>query len=250
MRNPLLLALTGMLLCLVLGCASSSSVSKNTKAIEQQQKYLKELMDIADRNATKVKELGEEVSQGEQRLADLENRIATSQTDESATLQEVRENVNFLSDQVTRLDKSVQTKRPQVRPKGASVFKPGGFDVNTSYQTALSDYQAKRYETAISGFKEILTVSPGSSLADNAQYWIGECYDAMGNHEQALSAFNKIFDYPESNKRADAHVKIGLIYLKMGKTDAAREELQAVVANYPDTNAAKIAGSQLEKLGQ
>ncbi|MFC1552757.1 tol-pal system protein YbgF, partial [Candidatus Latescibacterota bacterium] len=184
-----------------------------------------------------------------QRITDIENRLATSQTDDSASTQEIKETLVFLSDQLSRLDKSVQTQRPRSISRGVTAFKPGGFNDNSSYNEALAHYKAKRYDEAISGFTELLTVASTSQLADNAQYWIGECYDATGKYTQAIEAFNKVFDYPKSNKLPDAHVKIGLIYAKMKNNAQAREELQAVIDNYPGTNAASVAASKIKTLG-
>ncbi len=249
MKRILMLSIPFLIVIIGAGC-SSGRLSSIEKTAEQQQQYVKELMDIADRDVSKLKETENELVQVNQRLTELENRINASQTNEIATVQEIKETVAFLSDQLSRLDKNIQTKKPVTLPQGVNVFKPGGFEVNSSYDAALSNYNAKRYEEAINGFKEVLTVSPTSSLADNAQYWIGECYDAMGSYELAQDAFNKVFDYPESNKLPDAQVKIALIYAKLGKSDLAREEFQAVINNYPGTNAASIATSQLSKLGQ
>ncbi len=249
MSNMVKFALLFLIILSFMGC-SMGKVSRLEKASQQQQNYLKELMSMVDRNSAKVKEKENEFEQVKQRLTDLENRIAVTQTEKSVEVQEIKENISFMSDQLSRIDKSIQSRRPRTIPKGTSAFKPGGFNVSTSYSTALEDYKAKRYEVAVSGFKEVLTVSPQSSLADNAQYWIGECYDAMGNYEQALNSFNKVFDYPESNKHPDAQVKIGLIYVKLDKKDLAKEEFKAVIDNFPGTNAAGIATSQLGQLGE
>ncbi len=249
MRNLMKLALLFLIILSCIGC-SIGKVSNLEKANKQQQNYLKELIGMVDRNSARVKETESELDQINQRLTDLENRTAVTQTDKNAEIQEIKENISFVSDQLSRIDKSMQTQRPRPIPQGTSAFKPGGFNVSTSYSAALDSYKAKRYEEAISGFKEVLTVSPQSTLADNAQYWIGECYDAIGNYDQALSAFNKVFDYPESNKHSDAQVKIGLVYVKLGKLDLAKEEFKAVIDNFPDTNAASIATSQLGKLGE
>ena len=136
------------------------------------------------------------------------------------------------------------------RPAAANVFKPDGFDITASYKGALNEYNSKQYESAIRGFTEVLTVAPQSDLADNAQYWIGECYYGMGNDEKALEAFYKVMNYPESNKISDSHYKIGKTHLRMGNTDSAEKELKAVVQNYPGTSAAKFATRDLEKLGE
>ncbi|HDY86873.1 MAG TPA: tol-pal system protein YbgF [bacterium] len=252
MRNLLKAVLLIMIMIFCFGC-SAGKLSKLEKKSQQNSDLLnglKELIDMVDRNSAKVKETEVELEQINKKLTDLENRISIAQTGENAEMQEIKENISFVSDQLARIDKTVQTRRSRPLPAGTSAFKPGGFDVSTSYNSALTDYRAKRYEAAISGFKEVLSVSPTSTLADNAQYWIGECYDAMGNYENALSAFNNVFDYPKSNKYPDAQVKIGLIYVKLDKTDLAKNEFKAVIDNYPGTNAASIAASQLEKLGE
>ena len=144
----------------------------------------------------------------------------------------------------------MRSKRPAPRPAAASAFKPGGFDITASYKGALSEYNSRQYESAIRGFTEVLTVAPQSDLADNAQYWIGECYYGMGNDEKALEAFYKVLDYPESNKLSDSHYKIGKTYLRMGNTESAKEELEAVVQNYPGTSAANFAAGDLKKMGE
>jgi len=249
MKSLLKFSITILIVILAANC-SSGRLAKIEDANSQQQEIQKDLVERSDSNAASIRETKNDLAQIAQRLTAIENRISTSQTDESASIQEIRETLVFLSDQLSRLDKSVQTRTPRPIPKGASVFKPGGFNISSSYNTALSNYKVKQYEAAISGFKELLTVAPTSSLADNAQYWIGECYDALGNYDQALTALGKVFDYPKSNKLSDAHVKIGLIYIKMGRNDPAKEELKAVIDNYPGTNAASIAASKLKSLGE
>lgn len=250
MKQLMYLAVPVMVFALVGTGCSSGKLSKVEEKTNQQQVYIKELMEIADRNASSLKKTEEQMAQVERRLSNLESRIATTQTDDSAEIQEMKETIAFLSDQLSRVDKSIQTRRTPVLPKAANVFKPGGFNVDQSYSTALEDYKAKRFEKAVGGFKEVLTVAPTSSVADNAQYWIGECYDAMGQHDLALQSFNKVFDYPQSNKHPDAQLKIGIIYAKLGRNDNAREAFQAVIDNYPDAPAAAIAAKQIQSIGR
>ena len=231
------------------GCASSGKQTPPT-AVDQQNQRINQMLEQVDRNAAAIREAREEMDQISERLADIEKKINTSLTDQSASVQEIKENLSFMNDQILRLDSSMRSSRPAPRPAAASVFKPGGFDANVSYKGALDEYYARRYESAISGFTELLTVAPTHDLADNAQYWIGESYYAMGNYAKALEAFHKVFDFPKSNKLSDAHFKIGLTHLKMGNTDAAREEFRAVVQNYPNTSASRYATENLKKLGE
>ena len=236
---------------LLLGCgAPGKKLTQLDQSNKDQLKQLTETMKRVDSNAALIQENNNALVDLEKRIGELEISIIESRSKESSGVQEIKENINFLNDQVLRLDNSVRTNRPVPRPKPASAFKPGGFEVKSSYNEALAEYEARRYESAISGFTEVLTVSPNSSLADNAQYWIGECYYAIGNFEKALESFNKIFDFPKSNKRADAHYKVAKTYIKLGNTDAAKEEFRSVIQNYPDTKAAEYAKAELGKLGE
>ncbi|MBT4482990.1 MAG: tetratricopeptide repeat protein, partial [Candidatus Latescibacteria bacterium] len=209
------------------GCASSGKKAP-VSAEEQQQKRMAVILEQVDHNAATILENKTELTEISRRLNDLENKTNTTMTDNNATIQEIRENQTFMNDQIVRLDSSIRTKRPSAsRPGAASAFKPGGFDVNASYKGARDEYYSRRYESAISGFTELLTVAPNNDLADNAQYWIGECYYAIGNFEKALDAFEKVFNFPDSNKLSDAQIKLGLTYLKLGNTNNALEEFRA-----------------------
>ncbi|MFC1693326.1 tol-pal system protein YbgF [Candidatus Latescibacterota bacterium] len=232
------------------GCAASGKQSPSVTAAERQQTRENQLVEQVDRNAATIRENKSALAEINQKLNDLESRINTTGTDQNASTQEIKENISFLNDQILRLDNSVRTKRPVPKPQSASVFKPGGFDIDSSYKGALNEYYAKRYESAINGFNEILTVASSSPLADNAQYWMGECYYSMGNFKKALEVFIKVFDFPESNKLPDSHLKIGITHLRLGNETAAKEELQAVVKNYPGTSAATKAAQQLRTLGE
>ncbi|MBN1292292.1 MAG: tol-pal system protein YbgF [Candidatus Latescibacteria bacterium] len=233
------------------GCgASGSKLTQLDATVKKQQMNLRETIEQVDQNAAMNRETKNELAEIQRRLTELESKINTALTGESAEVQEFKENLAFINDQILRLDSSIRTKRPATQPSAASVFKPGGFEVKASYEAARAEYEQRRYEPAISGFNEVLTVAPASSLADNAQYWIGECYYSMGNFEMALEAFNKVFDYPESNKLADATLKLGLTYIKLKNTDSAKKELRAVLQNYPDSDAAKFARAELSKLGE
>ena len=233
------------------GCGSSGSkLTQLDATVKKQQVNLQQTIEQVDQNAAMNRETKNELAEIQRRLTELELKINAALTGESAEVQEFKENLAFINDQILRLDSSIRTKRPATQPTAASAFKPGGFEVKTSYEAARAEYEQRRYEPAISGFTEVLTVAPASPLADNAQYWIGECYYSMGNYEKALDAFNKVFDYPESNKLADANLKLGLTYIKLNNNDSAKKEFNAVVQNYPDSDAAKYARAELRKLGE
>jgi tol-pal system protein YbgF len=118
------------------------------------------------------------------------------------------------------------------------------------YRSAYEDYMRGNYDLAADGFGEYLRRYPGTELADNALYWIGECQDAQDKPEEALETFTEVLeDYPTSDKAAAAQLKKGLIYLKMGDQGQGVVNLQYVVYEYPGTREADLAKEQLKSLG-
>jgi len=126
----------------------------------------------------------------------------------------------------------------------------GGATPEALYRSAYEDYMRGNYNLAADGFSEYLKRYPNTELADNALYWIGECYDAQEESEQALETFTRVLeDYPASDKAAAAQLKKGLIYLKMGDQGQGVVNLQYVVYEHPGTREAELAREQLKSLG-
>ena len=119
------------------------------------------------------------------------------------------------------------------------------------YQQAYTDYTQGRYPLAISGFKELLAAEPGSDLADNAQYWIGECLLAQRQYRDALEAFDAVLSlYPDSNKLPESTYKKAVALEALGSRADAEKELESVIENYPRTPAARAAEGMLRTMRQ
>lgn len=119
------------------------------------------------------------------------------------------------------------------------------------YQSALATArEEKDYRTAIQMFEELLSEDMTHSLSDNCQYWIGECYDSLGDYQQAAVAFEKVFTFYNSNKEADAQLKLGICYMRMKNWERARQELQKFIDNYPSHAKVSLARRYLEQMPQ
>lgn len=116
------------------------------------------------------------------------------------------------------------------------------------YQQAYSDFARKNYDLSIQGFQEYLRLYRDTDLADNAQYWIGECLQAQGKYEDAVTAFNALLrDFTDSDKIPDARYKKGVALEALGRKSQAVLEYRFVVERFPNSPAARLAR---EKLGQ
>ncbi len=117
------------------------------------------------------------------------------------------------------------------------------------YEQALSLFNERRYREAIQIFQQLIDQNDRHPLADNAQYWIGECYYMLGDYQAAVLAFEKVFLFPQSNKNDYAQYKLGLSYYRMGNRERAREEFQRLLDNYPDSPLVDKAKEYLAQLG-
>jgi tol-pal system protein YbgF len=139
-------------------------------------------------------------------------------------------------------------EQPPTTPVAAPVTSPPSPEA--LYRSAYEDYMRSNYDLAAQGFQEYLRRWGTTDLADNAQYWIGECYDAQGLSQEALAAFSEVLEkYPTSDKAAAAQLKKGLLYLKLGDQGQGVVNLQYVVFEHPGTREADLAREKLRSLG-
>jgi len=125
---------------------------------------------------------------------------------------------------------------------------PGGTD-KANYQAAFDLLKDSKYDQATAAFQQFLATFPDSSLADNAQYWLGEAYYVNRNFTSALAAFQAVIDrYPQSRKLPDALLKIGYCDYELKQVDLATQVLTDVLTRFPDTPAGNLAKQRLDKI--
>ena len=118
-----------------------------------------------------------------------------------------------------------------------------------AYQEAKGDYDKGNFDLAIAGFGNYLQQFPDTSLADSAQYWIGECYYSKKEYGKAIEEFRKVLkNYPKSDKAPGARLKIGYSYLNERNTAKAMEHLNQVIKDYPGSREADLAREKLKKI--
>ena len=98
---------------------------------------------------------------------------------------------------------------------------------------------------AVAGFKGFAKAYPSSSLASNAQYWIGYSYYAMGDYKTAMAQQQKLMvAFPQSVKVPDALLNIARCQEELKQTSSARKTLEEIIAKHGGTNAAAIAAKR------
>jgi len=129
----------------------------------------------------------------------------------------------------------------------APALKPA--EQRKDYDLALEKLKEGRYDEASSAFQSFLKKYPGSSYADNAQYWLGEVFYVTRKFQPALDEFGKVLsNHPESTKVADAKLKMGYIQYELKDWAKAQELLNQVVKGYSGTTAARLAQERLDRM--
>ncbi|RPI02943.1 MAG: tetratricopeptide repeat protein [Calditrichaeota bacterium] len=163
-----------------------------------------------DALSSEIRRLESEVSEKDQELSNLKNRLAAQNS--------------LIQDR----ERDLSTGRVTPQEGGYA-----GTSFRSRYDAALRLYYNRKYRESIAAFDQLLVTGDQNSLLDNCQYWKGECFYGLGNFEQAIFEFQKVFTFSSSNKLSDAQLKLGLCYMKLGNHDRAKGEFEKLIAEYP-----------------
>jgi outer membrane protein assembly factor BamD len=125
------------------------------------------------------------------------------------------------------------------------------------FEKAKSLFDNEDYLEAINEFQAITLQFPGSSLADDAQFYLGECHFERREYLLAAYEYSELKrSYPASPLVADAQFKLGMAYFELSPpsrldqkyTRKALEELQTFVEYYPSHAQAVPAEQHIQDL--
>ena len=227
-------------------------IEKRLEALEVSVKSTTDLQkSVADANA-RFDQLSTDIQLVQGKLEENNFRIS----DLAQKLDDRTFKISELAARIDDLDAKVKARSngaaatPQAAA-GAEQKIPVKVDPSEAYRQAKNDYDKGNFDLSLAGFQNYLAVFPDASQADNAQYWIGECYYSLNDFKKSVEAFTRVVTgYPKSDKVAGARLKIGLAYLGDKNNAKAREALNKVIKEHPASKEAEIATSRLQKIGK
>lgn len=278
MRRLHHLSLTGCLAAALAaaGCVSPQDIEGLQAQLSDIQRQMLQLQRQAP-SKQEVEDLGTSVGQQMSSLlkteADMQVKLQelSSQIDElQAKLEDTNYRLAQLSQQIAATNqelKAFRSQPPPAAPTPETGTDPGSepavpqppqqprptgpaADPQSLYNAAYNDYLRGKYDLALQGFEEYLKNFPGTDLADNATYWIGECYYRQRRYRQAVDQFEGVLSrYPRSDKSASALLKKGYALIELGDRSQGVSQLRQVVRQYPTSDEANLARQRLRELG-
>ena len=210
--------------------------------------YTEEDLHSTDKNPGSIEEIEKRISsiensiKGDMAALRSENLILFSM------LQKLEKNVLLKSNPQRKTSTLKNEKEPakvvQVKTKIATSTK----SFKDNYDKALAEYRDRNFKSGIKLFSALLSISKNHSLSDNAQYWIGECYYHMANYRKAISEFDKVLTYKDSNKKDSALLMRGKALKHLGQNDNALKQFRSLITQYPRSAYTKRARQLIAEL--
>ena len=206
----------------------------------------------------KLQDLSSQIDELQAKLEDTNYRLAQLSQQIAATNQELK---SFRSVPPATVPETGEAQPPGQTPPQGSISGVGpsgpstgggntGADPQSLYNAAYNDYLKGSYDLALREFQEYLDNFPATDLADNATYWIGECYYRQRRFRQAVEQFDKVLErFPRSDKVPAATLKKGYAHLELGERSQGVVQLRHVIRQYPTSDEANLARQRLREIG-
>ncbi len=256
--TPSLLALLPVLLILFsAGCATGGMSTLRTE-IQDLQNRIYEIQKRQAESQVEIQGLREELREGAGSGSEPAGASPHAQNGSAISSGEPAvpgSTVDMDSAGPTRHTSSPSGSPPVLEPTPpvASTTTPSGGGVEEApdklYVEGYSQFNTGKYLEAQKSFEEFLRRSPESDLADDAQYWVGECFFSLKDYRRAILEFRRVIDqYPFGNKVPQSFFRVGLSYLALGERDRAAENLETVVQAFPKSDVATVARATLDEI--
>lgn len=230
------------------------------------------LQNLANQTANAANQMTAAVNTLEQKLA-VQNEAVSGKLDaNSGQIQSLSDSVDELKSRAAKVDKELQEIQSQLQtmqtpPPSAAPAVPGAVSptgqplapapavnqappLQNTYQAALRDYNAGKYNVAEGEFQDVIHYYPQDDLAGAAQFYLGEIAYQQKNYADAIDAYNALLEgFGSSPKAAAAELHKGFALLQLKKREAGITELRELIRRHPHAPEAAQARHKLLSLG-
>jgi len=215
--------------------------------LERQVRTMQETM---DKNSGQLNTLVTQIVDNVNAIRQAQSRIAEGSSSAIQSVSGLGEQLSSANQRIDRLSEQLAQVRKLIEnmPKAPTFAQITPGNPDQLFAAAYGDYSRGNYDLAISEFRQYVETYPTSEMADNAQYWIGECFYSKKLLSEAVVEFDKVVQmFPKGDKVPGARFKKAMALIEMGQQDSGRAELTALIRLFPRSNEAVLARQQLEK---
>jgi len=124
-------------------------------------------------------------------------------------------------------------------------------DEQTAYDDALTLFRNSDFKGAAQALKTFAQRYPNSAYIATVQYWLGNAHYQLKDYKSAIAAQRVVVDqYARSPRAPDALLNIAASLLELNDRKGARDTLQRIVKEYPESESARAAQARLKSLAQ
>jgi tol-pal system protein YbgF len=238
------------LVSLALGCVSVAEFRKLERQVRDMQRG--GMPGGMESGETRVADLAAEVDGLQTEVRRIEGRLEVSEHRSEQALAEAR--AARASSAGADVTSDAEAPAGDEAPASPEPGRPAGGDPDEvdSYRTAYDAWRRGDSEACVERFRDFLQTYPASAHADDASYWLADCYFKQGDYKTAVLRFDDVVSrYPTGNRAPDALYRQGEALLRLGPGygKAAGKAFERVLKEYPDSGRATEAKRQLDLLG-
>lgn len=207
------------------------------------EKNFQETKTLRESHQTKIEEL-------DKRVADLKKSLETpDKKTEPAEKEKAGEKETALQKPPAETPEKPEEGQASPGKTPEKAVKTAALTPDDAYKKAYDLYNKGNIPQARDEFKRFLEAFPKSKYAENAHYWLGECYFSEKKYDEAILEFDEVIKkFPKGNKVPDALYRQGMAFLEMKDTMNAKLILKEVVKRYPKSDQATRARKKLQEL--
>jgi tol-pal system protein YbgF len=226
---------------------------------------------LAEQTADNSNQVSAAVTALQQKLASQGDSSSAKMDTVSGQVQSLNDSVDELKSRIAKLDKTVEELQKQVQniqtppvtqatsstgegtasettPTASSAAQAP--PLQATFQAALRDYNAAKYEVAKSEFEDVIHYYPLEDLAGQSEFYLGEIAYRQKEYTDAVKSYNAVIEgFSGSSKAPAAHLRKGLALLQMNKKNDAVRELRLLIQRYPQSPEATQARTKMNAMG-
>jgi len=257
--------LTAICLMAVMYIVISLSGCVTSRHIDELKAEIRDLKEQNNTTSQTIAEMERVVTENSETVNRLRNDVTQSNDQLHERIDMLLENYNELMRIILEMKNNLATRRiitssPGSQSESAITSGLTGSDnqavVSQPAEECIDAYDAafilarrENYNEAIEAFNKYLTNCLQHESAENAHYWIGECYYSLEKYVDASEKFNYLINnYKSSVNLSRAMYKLARCNQELGKTDAAKSMFNRLINEFPETLEANQAKERLKDL--